>query len=163
MILSINNKKGLTLLELMIVISIISIVLGYGYSALSKFQSIYNLKAASRLIYSDMQYARVKAVKYNCQYRMVFDKNKMFYTNGIYEIQKGTSNKNSKYRIENQDTTFIVRDFSNFKGVYISKATNNPIFNTNGTISSCASIILANNNNNEIKISTSVAGRIKIR
>ncbi len=76
-----RNSKGFTLLEVMIVIVLMSIVAVMGIPNFLGWVASYNLKTAANELYSNMQFARINAVKQNKEWAVVFDT-----ANGIYYV-----------------------------------------------------------------------------
>ena len=60
-----QHNGGFTLIELMIAIAMIAILSGIAIPSLSNLAPNYRLKAAARELYSDMQNARIEAIKTN--------------------------------------------------------------------------------------------------
>lgn len=89
-----KNKKGFTLLELMVVIGIIAILTAIAVPSYMNWLPGYRLRAAANDVYSAMQMARLRAVKENGSVGIS-------YTNG--------NGKNGKF------TVFLDRDKS---GIY---------------------------------------------
>jgi len=155
------NQRGFTLIELIVILFLLSIVLSIGLFSYLAYKPSYQLKSAVRKLQADMQLARSHAVYYNVQYRMVFKPKNKFFNESLYEIQKGTDSKLSDYEKDNQDHTFISREFNEYPGIKTIESTNDPIFHPNGTISPMTTIKLCNTSGHDMKISTSMAGRIK--
>lgn len=59
------NERGFTVTELLVVIGIIAVLAAIAIPAFSTLVPNYHLKAAARTIYSDMQMARLQAIKQN--------------------------------------------------------------------------------------------------
>ncbi len=57
------DNSGFTMVELLIVIAIVSIVAAIGTLASRDMYNNYKLKGAARQLFSDMQYARIGAIK----------------------------------------------------------------------------------------------------
>jgi len=70
---NLQKSSGFTLIELMIVISIISILTAIAVPAVMNWLPNYRLKAAARDLYSNMQKAKLEAVKTNSDYAVIFD------------------------------------------------------------------------------------------
>ncbi|MEW6289300.1 MAG: GspH/FimT family pseudopilin [Thermodesulfobacteriota bacterium] len=59
------NERGFTVTELLVAISIIAVLAAVAIPSYSTLVPTYRLKAAARTIYSDMQKARLQAIKEN--------------------------------------------------------------------------------------------------
>jgi prepilin-type N-terminal cleavage/methylation domain-containing protein len=72
--LNMHRKKssGLTILELITVLAIVGILIAIAGLNFSRFSSAYRLHEATREIASDLQFARLLAVKENRDIRVVF-------------------------------------------------------------------------------------------
>ena len=69
-----KNKNGFTLIEVLIVIGVIGLLAGIAATSLLSWLPNMRLKAVARDLYSNMQHARVSAVKTNAVSAVVFDK-----------------------------------------------------------------------------------------
>lgn len=58
-----KNDRGFTLVELVIIIGIIGVISGIAAMEFKDMYSIYQIKGLARQVYSDMQYARLVAIK----------------------------------------------------------------------------------------------------
>ena len=76
-----GNSKGFTMIELFIVIVIFGIVTAMAVPNFIGWLSNYNLKTAANELYSNMQFARLNAVKQNKEWALVFDT-----ANGVYYV-----------------------------------------------------------------------------
>lgn len=68
-------SRGFTLVEMMIVFGLIGILLIVAVPNISLFLSGYKLRGATREVATDLQYARLLAVKENRSYRVAFLEN----------------------------------------------------------------------------------------
>lgn len=68
-----RRDSGFTLIELMIAVGMISILIAIAIPNAMKWLPDYRLKAAARDLYSNMQKAKVEAVKSNSDWAIVFD------------------------------------------------------------------------------------------
>jgi len=159
---SIKSTIAITLVELLVAISILCTITAISLMGFQHYLPKFRLQAAAMQIKADLHRASSYAARNNCQYRVAFDSNKMFVKSGDYEIQKGNASHLADYLPEAQNQSFHVGRI-NQKGVGIASWTNNPVFKPNGTIGSLATITLKNVKGQELKISTSMAGRIVIK
>jgi len=93
-----NGKRssGLTLLELIIVLTIVGIVIAVAGLHFTRFSSAHRLHEAAREIASDLQFARLLAVKENRDIRVVF-------RTDVYEIMRPSDLQIVKIRNFNSD------------------------------------------------------------
>ena len=68
-----KREQGFTLLELMITIIILSVLLGLAIPGFSRWLPNYRLRGAARDIYSNLQYAKMTAVKDRAGCGVLFD------------------------------------------------------------------------------------------
>lgn len=68
-----KNSRGFTLLEVIVVVSIIAVMAAIAIPALNTWGPNYRLKGAVRDVYSAMQKARILAVKTNTDTAVIFD------------------------------------------------------------------------------------------
>lgn len=66
------RQAGFTIAELIIGMAVISILAGIGAPNLSKWMDNYRIKAAARELYSDLQLARMQAIKKNQTFKGYF-------------------------------------------------------------------------------------------
>ncbi|RLB06738.1 MAG: prepilin-type cleavage/methylation domain-containing protein [Deltaproteobacteria bacterium] len=72
---SFTDLGGFTLIELVIVMGIVAVIATFAYPNFKNWLPNYRLKAAARDLYSKMQLIRLKAVKENKSWAVVFDVN----------------------------------------------------------------------------------------
>jgi Tfp pilus assembly protein FimT len=70
-----KHSPGLTLVELIIAMAIVMICLAVAMPDIATFSSGYKLKAAAREVASDLQLARLLAVKENKAFQVIFGSN----------------------------------------------------------------------------------------
>jgi len=69
----IKNKKGVSLIELLIVISIIAVMGGIAAPSFFSYQRTLRLRSASRQLASDIRFARQLAISKNTSHRLCFN------------------------------------------------------------------------------------------
>lgn len=119
-----NNHKGVTLIELMIVVAIIGIVAGIAVFSSRGMLEIYKLKGAARQVYSDMQLARLRAIKegVNCA---------LEYAGNTYAIKfPGTD---ASFGTSDDVVIKSVDLAADYRGVSISSGPSRNIFHPKGT------------------------------
>ena len=106
------GNKGVTLVELIVVIVIAGILAGLALPSLNGWIDGLKVKKVARQIVTDLQLAKAKAVSEGVQYRVHFDT-----ASARYSIQKGNLSSGS--------TTWtlagIVRELSNAANPYFAK------------------------------------------
>jgi type IV fimbrial biogenesis protein FimT len=119
-----DNHKGFTLIELLIVVAIIGILTGIALFSSRGMLENYKLKGAARQIYSDMQLARLRAIKegVNCA---------LEYAGNTYAIKfpgiDGSFGTSDDTLIKSVDLA------ADYRGVSISSGPSRNIFHPKGT------------------------------
>jgi type II secretion system protein H len=135
--------KGFTLLEVLVFLSIFSILLGAASISFLNSSDKYRLQKAVWEIHAKLNYARFKAIFDGTKSRVIFNP-------AGYTIEK--------FDQEKEDWKF---DSANsLEGVYI-QANNTPLFHPQGTVSNLVSITLSNSWGS-YKVTLAISGRIKI-
>lgn len=159
------ENSGFTLIELMIAIAIIGIMTAIAVPAVMNWLPNYRLKAAARDLYSNMQKAKIEAVKSNKDALISFVAGTYVPAGriGSYQVFVDDSPVNGAFDAGEQVLAQINMPknvslyFNNFSG-------NTAGFNSRGLpCSGLGSVQLKNNNSRYYKISLSSAGNIKIR
>ena len=145
------NKKGVTLLELIVVMVIIAIAAALAIPNIAAWLPNYRLKTATRDIVSTMRTAQVKAVTTNIEHRVQFDTEA-----GSYIIQRRTTAGTLEPDGQSQKIPSGIRFHE------ITLANNRAEFNPNST-SSPGSVTLRNKRDTEKRIVLFPAtGRIRV-
>jgi prepilin-type N-terminal cleavage/methylation domain-containing protein len=135
--------KGFTLLEVLVFLSIFSILLGLASISFLNSSDKYRLQKAVWEIHAKLNYARFKAIFSGTKSRVLFSPSG-------YAIEKYDQNMD--------DWKFDIGNI--LEGVHI-QANNNPLFHPQGTVSNLVSITLSNSWGS-YKITLAISGRIKI-
>ena len=69
---SVLRRSGFTLIELVITVSIIALTLAFAGPSLQQYVKAQNVKATSKKIYSNLQLARLTAIRQNRSVRVTF-------------------------------------------------------------------------------------------
>lgn len=67
------TQMGFSVAELMIGMAVVAIMAGVGTPSLSRWMDNYRIKAVARELYSEIQLTRMKAIKTNQTYKMLYD------------------------------------------------------------------------------------------
>ncbi|MBN2372369.1 GspH/FimT family protein [bacterium] len=125
------NKKGMSLIEFVIVISIISIL------SLVTFPNIQTKKidGATEMVYYDLQYARMQAISKKNDFRVLFNNETgcHVYDGHTYKIHDDR-NSNGIY---DSGEEIITRDIGTDFGDVVFTADMNPAFSSEGTSGIC--------------------------
>jgi len=147
------NRKGVTLIELIVVMVIIAIAALLMAPNINAWLSNYRLRSATRDIVSTMRTAQMKAVSRNLEYEVSFTQNAD--GSGSYILKYNTGGNWVDEGISQKILTGVTIAAINFPG-------NNAQFNTNFT-ASAGNITLVNSKGTTRKITlTTSTGRIKI-
>jgi prepilin-type N-terminal cleavage/methylation domain-containing protein len=145
------NKKGVTLIELIVVMVIIAIGAALFVPNIGGFLPSYRLRSGARNIVSTMRTAQMKAVSTNMTYRVSF-------TTTTYILQY----ENPPGTWVNEGNTKTLPTGISISAVNLSSG-NNAIFNPNST-SSSGSLTLKNKRGTTSRLLlTPSTGRVKIK
>jgi len=146
--MKLTNKKGVTLLELVVVFIIIGIGAALLTPNIGPWLSNYRLRSAARDIVSTMRTAQMKAVSTNMEYRVFFP------DASSYILQRNTGGFIDEGATQTIPTGISV-DLSNLPG-------NNAQFNPNSTCS-IGSVTLTNTKGRQRTITlTPATGRVNL-
>lgn len=129
-----GHSKGFTMIELLVAVVVFGILTAMAVPNFLSWISKYNLKAAADELYSNMQFARLSAVKQNKEWALVFDT-----TNGIYYVCSDDGDGDWTTLDVNQDIerTVVLSDHAQDIAFGMGNATKNVTL-TGGTFASGA-------------------------
>jgi prepilin-type N-terminal cleavage/methylation domain-containing protein len=78
-----SDSRGFSLLELLVAMIILSVLSAVAAPGVSRMMENYRVKATSRQLISDLQFAKMKAVTENTNYQIFFD-----IANARYRVEK---------------------------------------------------------------------------
>jgi len=159
-----HRNSGFTLIELMIVIGMIGILTAISVPAVMKWLPNYRLKAAARDLYSNMQKAKMEAVKRNTDVLIIFTSGTYVPAGGIgsYQVfvddspKDGTFNTGEQVLAQVNMPVNVSLYYNNFTG-------NTAGYNPRGLpCTAWGRVELRNNHSRYYKASLSPAGNVKI-
>jgi len=137
-----KRSPGFTLMELILALSVMAILLAIAWPAIGQFSSGYRLRAAAREVATDLQFARLLAVKENRDFQVSI-------AGASYEVTRVSDGFVAK-----------VRDFSaDYPDVFLSGAT--VTFNSRGNAGSRS--LTVSNMATSKNITVGSTGRVKLQ
>lgn len=160
------EKKGVTLIEITVVLAIVAVLVLLSWPEIKPNK----LKGAARMIYSDLQYARMQAISKSYNVRVLFQTSNTgcgTIDNHTYVLHYDSggspyvaSQKNNG--VCNTGETLTTKDAgTDFNGVTFT-ANNDATFNSEGTGSS-GTVTLTDSSGNSKSVVFSWTGRIRIQ
>ncbi len=125
-----RNKSGFTLVEILIVIVIMAVMMGFGFNYITGWLPGFRVRAAARDVYSNLQSARMTAIKRHQRCAVTF---KNSGTNDGYFI---FFDDDGDLQYDTGEEILRQVNFSEYKGdaVYNSAQTGNGVSFTNNTV-----------------------------
>lgn len=171
-----RNAKGFSMVEMLVVMAIIGIVMAISIPAYLSYLPRIRLKAAAREITSDMQYAKVQAIKTNTTTAVLFLPGA-----GTYKVITDSGEASgSENWTDGDETVFKTVTLADFAGVSYGANTaatrpgdssaiddsvtflNNVVTFTNKATSVAGTVYIKNEKGDTMAVgSTSAAGRVK--
>lgn len=125
-------NKGVTLLELMIVIAIIVVLLTLGYMSFRVLKANYDLTSATNQLYADLEWVRQKSMGSAHLYGIVFA------TNGYTVFE----DINDNHQYDNSTDKTIKTE--TFKNISLASSHGQVVYSRRGTPNSQSTITLSN-------------------
>ena len=120
-----KHSAGLTAIELVIVLAIVAICLAIAMPNIGAFASGYRLKAAAREVATDLQLARLLAVKENKAFQVIFGANSyqvIRLSDGIVEKSRSLGPDYPGLNLTSVSNTFDTRGLSNGNTVTLANS-----------------------------------------
>ena len=142
------SSSGFTLISQLVVLGIIGILLAIAVPSYLSMMPRLRLQGATRQLFSDLMFARMKAVRENNRHRIVFL-------------------DNQKYRVladgdDGQRLPVLTRDLTNDYTDVELAASNDPVFSPGGRATVLATIRLTNPAG-ERRLSVNITGRVRMQ
>jgi len=139
-----TNSYGFTIIELLVVMSISSVIAAIGLYSISSYMPKQRQIAAARTMKADLVKGRIHAIK--------------------SRMDQTVEISNSSYDIKNGSDIFLSRNFEidfGWAGIEL-RTTNSPTLNFDGTISDIATIDINCADNDPLSITMTITGNITI-
>ena len=167
-LIALRTNSGFTLIEALVVVAIIAILAGVGIPTFSRWLPNYRLKSAATDIFSNMQLAKMEAIKANNNYSIVFNAA----LPGSYILQDAGGNTINTINFSDYDSKGNIKwGFGNatknisggpLPGSKITYGSNKLTFNSRGTGNS-GTVYIQNQNQRAYAIGTLASGVIRLR
>jgi prepilin-type N-terminal cleavage/methylation domain-containing protein len=155
----IRQRKGFTLVEIIITMVILAIVSTIAVTTFTRYRKNINLRSAARDIADDFAYLKQKAVAESVHYKIVFSAE-----NNNYKILKGGSVATAEY----DEAAAIVKSPGAFSSDIVISTNPAPtythsqvVFQPRGT-TAAGTIILANAIGSTARIVSNLAGKVHV-
>ncbi len=148
-----HNQKGFSLIELIVVITIIAIAVGIIIPVYSSMKPKLRLNGAARQMQGDLMRAKMQAVSQNNKFRIIYVDDHQY---KILDDDDDSGDVNGNESIVTKDIQTNYYDVT-----YSSSNSNNLIFSPRGTVANLTTITLTNPSGTST-VSVSITGRVKI-
>ncbi len=147
------NKKGFTLLELMIALAVMGIIAAIAAPNFSYYMAERRLNGAARMVMSDLMMARQKAVSQNNQFKVFFNTDHHGYR--ILDDDNGDGSTTTGEAVEVKD---IQRDYYDVT----FSASADPVFSPRGTAFGTTVTLTSARTGGSRYVRVASTGRVKI-
>jgi len=117
--ISFKNNTGITLLEILVALSIISILIGVGGTSLADYVDKKRLQGAAERVFSDLRMAQSESIIRNLPVYVTFNANSANWCYGINEDKACDCTKPESCKLGNK-TKVVSHDL--FNGILLQKA-----------------------------------------
>ena len=169
------KKNGFTLIELLVAIALLAIVASIAIPGFSRWLPNLRLKSAARDVYSNLQLAKMGAVKANADWAIVFDTGSNSYsicsddgggswTDGGETVEKTVNLTDYESGVGYGHGSATGPVGGTFGGDDVSYTNNVAVFNPRGTVNGLGYVYLSNNKGSSYAVGTpSIAGVIILK
>lgn len=154
-----NNQKGFSLIEILVVIGIVTIISGIAAATFLGNLPRYRLNGAGRQMMGDLMWARMQSISQNNRFRIIFDDDHQ------YTILDDDNNNNSIDSTESTYSKNLQTSYSDvtFGNTAAAQPSQNPIFEPGGTLHyPSGTTIYIRNEYGTKSVVISSAGKIRI-
>lgn len=154
------QQAGFSLTELVIILAIIGLLSAVAVPNLAEMMPRFRLSNATQRIMTDLQFARMRAIATNKEYRLNFNPSVESYL-----IEEGNQSSGSTWPGTTMDLERKFNDSNNLyyqKNIDIASVNQNPVFSPKGLSSATTTIHLQNDHQDKKTITLNIAGKIKV-
>jgi prepilin-type N-terminal cleavage/methylation domain-containing protein len=163
-----ENENGFTLIELVVAMLVLALIAGIAVPVFTKWVPNYRLRSAASDLYSNMQLARMRAIRSGGDYGIVFDVGA-----GSYDLVDSGDGDFATAGDNNVEESVILADYgSNIRygsgsagvGDNLTYTDDRAVFTSRGTTLGMGTVYLDNNRNDRAyAVSTTIAGAVRLR